>query len=184
MKWPTQRTHTCHCAVLMSKAPATADPGAGVASESSLRRVEAALPARGSLAPLLHAFGLLSDAELEREEQGSRAAAGERTKPRQQSVGFQAQALECNVHVCGCGCNHLAGGRRQSPGRWQCPGRRQAAGRQPSGVAPWLHGRRALPIELLCGLNCHIDWVWDWDWTVMLIPLTLLQAAGSRTTAC
>lgn len=50
---------------------------AGTASEASLRRVEAALPARGSLAPLLHAFGLLSDAELEEEEAGSRDSAGE-----------------------------------------------------------------------------------------------------------
>jgi hypothetical protein len=41
-----------------------------------LRRVEAVLPARGSLAPLLHAFGLLSDADLHREEAAARGSAG------------------------------------------------------------------------------------------------------------
>ena len=41
--------------------------------EATLSRIEALLPARGSLAPLLHAFGLLSDAELQREDQDSRA---------------------------------------------------------------------------------------------------------------
>ena len=44
---------------------------------AALRRVEAVLPARGSLAPLLHAFGLLSDAELRQDEAAGRGSAGE-----------------------------------------------------------------------------------------------------------
>ncbi len=52
-----------------------ADAAAAVAtaqSDGGLRRIEATLPARGSLAPLLHAFGLLSDTELQQEEQQGR----------------------------------------------------------------------------------------------------------------
>lgn len=54
--------------------PAAADTDGD--STTALQRVEAVLPARGSLAPLLHAFGLLSDVELQREEQAARQASG------------------------------------------------------------------------------------------------------------
>ncbi len=48
------------------------DTAAAAQSDGGLRRIEATLPARGSLAPLLHAFGLLSDTELQQEEQQGR----------------------------------------------------------------------------------------------------------------
>ena len=47
-------------------APADASASSAVTADTEgLRRIEALLPATGSLVPLLHAFGLLSDAELQ-----------------------------------------------------------------------------------------------------------------------